>query len=246
MKQIQFIKQTFWITEGIRNETAADLFVHLFLERTDELKPDIWYGGVYTKNKNQKIDENTETIFRKALYDNKILQLSFGNSSNRRKKNCFNFSIGIIPNRFNDLMISISHEYFQNQENLNIFLNIFAKITTTINCMYGLIHDMSDSLRITQNRPYDILNKVPDIFWGNYFGSEYISKLGENKLLSVEAFVIKRISNGIYIQLTDSPFNFNDKKTEKMRQKIKKQIGLKYFGYNKEVMNLYTDITGNK
>lgn len=242
MKQIEYLQQVFWITENIRNKASEDFFIKLFLNRTDDLKPNTWYCGHYTNKRKIKIDENTETVFRQALYDNNVLQFSFGNSTRGHQKIRFDFSIGIIPSKFNDLSISISHDFFQSTNSLNTFMDIFYEIALKFNCKYGLIHDMSDSLRISQNKPYDVLNKIPDIFWGNYLGNEYISKIGRKKLLSLETTKVKRIGNGIYIQLTDSPFDFKEKNTEKIRQRIKKQIGIGFFGFNEKVINLYHNI----
>jgi len=230
------IKQTFWTKKEIKDEIVGKRLVHLLIERDDELKPTYWYGGKY---ENKKIDNETSKLFTEALLDdtaiNGFLQYTqYAFTNNDRKKRDFNFDIhfGGAGCEYNIFSFRISHEYFTNQERLDKFLTLSREIILLLNPFYGKIHDIGDGLKgVSNNQTYGVLEKVPRIFWGNYFGDIYIERIGEEKLLSCKAYKIEKIGNGIYIQLTKSPLEFETNECKQARKKLESYIGKQHFGY---------------
>jgi hypothetical protein len=233
------IEQTYWTKQNIKQEYIGKKLVTLFLERNDELKSIYWYGGKYTKQKNELITIDTPARFMKAFTDNKSIngilqynQFSFSNSDRKKREFIFNISFGSIPNMFSDLSINISHEYFSSKERLKKFIEIGKEIIMIIKPFYGEINDVGDSVRsMNTNQTCDVLNKIPRIFWGNYFGDLYIERIGEDKLLSFKAFKTEKIGDGIYIQLTDSPLDYSKKEFIHARKELENHIGKKLIGY---------------
>ena len=239
MNERKYLDFTFWTKKNIKDKVIGIKLSQLFLERNDELKPEFWWGGIY---KNKRIDDNTPNQFMNELLDFTekygILQkVTYTFASSERKSRDFIFRIlfGFIPKMFSHLSFSISHEYFTSQERINKFLSISRELILLFRPFYAKYHDMSDSVNsMTNKQTMDVLNKIPRVYWGNYFGEMYLQKITDKKLESFEVFKNEKIGNGRFIQLTATPFDFNTKEFKEKQKRLEKIIGKKFLGY-KEV-----------
>ena len=239
MDNCKEIKQTFWTKKSLKTEVFGKEIKKIFLNRNDELLPTYWYGSHYTKSKNVKIEEDSPILFMKALLDDTTIngfmqntQYGFTNSDRKKREFIFDISFGGTPKTFYTFSFSISHEYFTCIERIIKFLNIGKQIIELINPIYGKIHDIGDSVETRKRgQTLDVYNKIPRVYWGNFINNEYIQKIGDKKLESFEAYKNEIIANGRFIQLTESPFDFNTKDFKEKQKKLEKIIGKKFLGY---------------
>jgi len=233
------IEQAYWTKKEIKDEDVGKRLVQLFLERDDELKPAYWYGSDHTNDKNIKFDSEIQKKFMSALLDftenHGILNnthYGFSGSNQKKSEFAFNIDLGVVGDMFNTFSFRITHEYFISQERIDKFLTLGKEIILLLNPFYGKIHDIGDSVNShKRGTTYNVLEKIPRIYWGNYFGDMYIERIGEEKLLSFNAYKTEKIGNGIYMQLSNSPLEFDSNECKQTRKKLESHIGKQCFGY---------------
>ena len=236
MTERQQISFTFWTMTNIKDENIGIKLSQLFLERNDELKPEFWWGGKYDK---VKVNETAPKQFIGALIDftenHGFLEYTryiFSSKESKSREFIFYIQFGGIPETFFNLSFSISHEYFTTLERITKIIDIMRQLILLLDPFHGSFHDVSDSINChSRNQVYDIPNKIPRVYWGNYFGEMYLQKITKKKLESFEGYKNKKIGNGRYIQLTESPFDFNTKIFKKKQKELEKLIGKKFLGY---------------
>jgi hypothetical protein len=99
----------------------------------------------------------------------------------------------------------------------------------------------SESVSVDSPRrdTYDILFSthelrrfLPQLYWGTLFGPAYVELFGEERLLSAPAKYVRKLDYGaIYVQLSDSPYDFIDDypHMEAIRQRVKEHLGKNAF-----------------
>ncbi len=71
---------------------------------------------------------------------------------------------------------------------------------------------------------------IPDLYTCTVFGGRYISHFGMEKLLSMPAPVVEKISDTqVYFQLVKDTMNYSFEEIDESRKKIKKHLGINSF-----------------
>jgi hypothetical protein len=227
MEEKHYIEQTYWTTQSIKNNGIAEKLANLFAVRDDEFAPTALYGEKLTKNKNEKYDKTKEDKFVECINTPDINYVVLTNSDRVKRDVIFGLRINMLD-AYSLISFCVTHSYFNSDEKLQKFLNIGKEIAGIINPIYGLVHDDADFVEIMGGQPVKILEKIPGVFWGNYFGEPYISKIGKQKLLSSTVYKVEELKNGdIYLQISDTPFKSSSDEERKIQKNIAKHLGIK-------------------
>lgn len=76
-----------------------------------------------------------------------------------------------------------------------------------------------------------LLNYIPNLTWGMFFGLPYVEIIGRDRLLSAPVACTERWGDGVYIQLTDNIGDVVNKydQFEELRVLVKNHIGCELF-----------------
>lgn len=242
MGEEKLIEQSYWTDVSLKTECIIERLIELFALRDDEFTPTVFYGERYTKRRNKKFDKSMVGTFKEAFLASDVNYVVLTNSD--RAKNDMLFGVRInMMNKFSVFNFSATHSYFINEERLEKFISIGMEVTKVMNPIYGCIHDVEDSNTIMNGKAFKILEYIPATFWGNYFGKNYIEKIGREKLLSFKGYKVEQLDNDdIYIQISPSPLNPTSSEDRKAQSVLAKLIGVK--GQGNVFTNTYNGIFG--
>ena len=145
--------------------------------------------------------------------------------------------MGKSPLHFQPISVIIDRQYFDNHGHLTEFLGIMKDFYSLLRPSYGDVHTTEMVKTVGGNRGESSLGinlerALPDIYWANFLGPEYVDMFGRRKLESAPCYRVENLSDGgILLLLTPSPFDY-DKDPEgvqKLRLNLKKHLGVEAF-----------------
>lgn len=138
-------------------------------------------------------------------------------------------------NGYNLVNFWLNTDFFANLDHVQIFLDLCFRIYDLINTTYGYIHLTKDAISMSTVDdakygktivPINLNKGLPAIYWGNFFGSDYVSLIGKTKLMDLSIFRIAEMSDGgLFLRTTDSPLNIN----HEIQTQIINRIGQEFF-----------------
>lgn len=138
---------------------------------------------------------------------------------------------------FGSVSLDLARSYFDNPNKLDQFLKVFKELCGVLRASYGFVktHEMGRHLD-KQGKEYgvaiDLKRALPDIYWANFFGSEYVEMFGDDKIKSAPSYRVETLAGGgALLTLTSSPFDFDTDKTgfENRRIQLKQYLGTEAF-----------------
>lgn len=232
MNEIPMINATMWTHTDLRDKKIIEKLKQLFVMRKDDLKPKIIYGGKLTSNKNKKFNnENEEDIklFYNCLSNKDVLRIVLTNDDRIKEKIIFAFTIAFVP-QFTVITFEATHTFFSSQEQKDKYMSIVKELIEIVDPIYAKIDDIGNSLDILEKYGEEtyqcVINYVPAIFWGNYFGQKYVTQYGREKLLNSPYGIVSIVGNGILITTTNDPMNYNSKECAVNRKKLSKYLNI--------------------
>lgn len=116
---------------------------------------------------------------------------------------------------FNTMSIWVEEEYFETPVRTEDFLQLSIAMYALLCPVYGNIHQTHDALQMATIQdpkygetilPTDLRKGLPGIYWANFFGVEYVEKIGRQRLLSAPCEDIRELPDGgVLILTTPSP-----------------------------------------
>lgn len=125
----------------------------------------------------------------------------------------------------NDITLFFTKATFnENQQQIE---NLFRHIIQAANGFYGYITE--DTAMYRQGSGRMLIQKIPGIYWCNYFGQQVIKGLGKEKVAAVDWYKTEADKKeGLYSYIADTPFgDWVEKDIHEMR--LKWQLGIKSF-----------------
>lgn len=158
----------------------------------------------------------------------------------RKGPNRYSILISKLPLRFNFVDINVEREYLRKDpKRIEELLEILRDIYNTLHPSYG------DALLLESVRIHDdplglgklhigtnLERALPDIFWCNFFGPEYVEMFGADKVLSAPCYSVQCLPDGGAMLLTSpSPFDYLEDPNgfERLREKVKEHLGPEAF-----------------
>jgi len=106
--------------------------------------------------------------------------------------------------------------------------NMINLLSVFLSCDYSFIEIRKEYPYEEQN-PINLQQHLPGIYWLNYFGEAYIKLIGRDKLLTTPAYDVYELENSIVIQSCKDVESTISNDFNKVKKKIIKHIGVRYF-----------------
>jgi hypothetical protein len=218
---------TFFTRKELKREEFAKQFLKQFFTVDSYFTPEYISVG----HKWQKIGfEDVEGITRNwSKQTNISLERRTGYTS------AIAVSMGKAANGYNLVNFWLNRDFFLNIENTPVFLDFSFGLYGLINPVYGYIHLTKDAINMSTINdakygktivPINLNKGLRSIYWGNFFGPDYVSLIGETRLLQTNTFQIVKLSDGgLFLSTTDSPLNID----YEIQIEIMKKIGQEFF-----------------
>lgn len=141
--------------------------------------------------------------------------------------------------RFNEILSSYDVGYFKKKDKMQKLLSFAKQLYNWGNIDHGYIcHQKDWKIKNKFDRPMIIEGKplmtggvwlkksLPGLYWINFFGPVYVELIGENKFDSLSACNKEKLSDGGYVVITSqSPFDYDKPKTQKVEKEIIRHLG---------------------
>jgi hypothetical protein len=145
--------------------------------------------------------------------------------------------LGKSPLHFQPISLMVGRQYFDDNSRLLEFLSIMKELYSLLHPSYGEVNTTGMIKVVRDNRGASSLGinlerALPDIYWANFLGPEYVEMFGRKKLESAPWYRIEPLSDGgILLLLTPSPFDYDKdpERFEELRLKVKEHLGADAF-----------------
>jgi hypothetical protein len=138
---------------------------------------------------------------------------------------------------FNFVDINVEREYLESWKRITEFLELLKVFYNIIKPAYGYAR-IEETVRRHQHPlgririGIDLERALPDIYWANFLGPEYVEMFGSKKISSAPCYSIERLQDGgALLLLSASPLDYLDDPDgfEKRREELKTYLGLEAF-----------------
>jgi len=138
---------------------------------------------------------------------------------------------------FNSFSIAIESSYLNETSSLGQLLNVLKELYQLLHASYGFVKTQEMGAHYNKrgkefSAGIDLKRGLPDIYWANFFGPEYVRMFGDDRIKSTPAYKIEDLrDSGVLLLLTSSVFDFdNDKEAfERLRLQAKQHLGIEAF-----------------
>jgi len=192
------------------------------------------YGGIYIPEK-WDTEERTRRSFRDGLAE-VIREWTSGTEMkslffHRKKPVEIMMSLDIerfARAKFNSFSAYIRDKTFKQPGKIEEFLQFALDLGVTISADYGFI-----SQTLPERRQSPILTpaeRLPGIYWANFFGRPYIEFFGRDKLLATPCYEVREISKDLILLLaSQSPYSPDLLDNDRVVEGIKEYLGQNAF-----------------
>jgi hypothetical protein len=144
-------------------------------------------------------------------------------------------SMGRAASGYSLVSFWLSGDFFAVPSNVSSYLSFSTMLYNLLNPTYGYIHPVQDAINMSKVHdakygeiiiPINLTKGLPAIYWGNFFGPDYVNLIGKTRLLQTTAYQVVEMSDtGLFLRTTASPLNVD----HESQTQIKGQIGQEYF-----------------
>jgi hypothetical protein len=107
--------------------------------------------------------------------------------------------------KFNEFSAFIHEKQFRNSTHERELLTFTSEIGESIHVDYGYIAHAKQAKR--QSAVLTPAERLPGIYWANFFGRPYIEFFGREKLLNTPCYEVREINNDLILLLTAESLN---------------------------------------
>jgi len=145
--------------------------------------------------------------------------------------------LGKVPLPFESIGINVEKDYFNSPDKLLHLLAILQDLYALTKPSYGYVETQEmirrfDSQGGKVTMGINLERALPDIYWANFLGPEYVEMFGRKKLESAPCYRVETLSDGgILLLLTPSPFDYDKDPDgfERLRLSVKEHLGVEAF-----------------
>src|SRR3989475_3674405 len=145
--------------------------------------------------------------------------------------------VGNTLNNFNVVGMSIEQDYFSEKGRPEELLNALKELYNVVHPMYGRVSS-NETVRWVES-PLGKMSlgtalrrALPDIYWANFFGPEYVEMFGSDRVNSAPIHSVESLSDGgALLVLSPSPLDFlkDPGEFERLRLNLKQHLGEEAF-----------------
>lgn len=222
------VSLSFFTRLNLKEQKIGQRLIELIYSYGQEFAPELFDDG---KRLVPISSTNLDILMKKWTYLNNVLM--------RREKSFASetaISMGLMASGgFYNVVLWVEESYFELQVRTENFLQISVDLYDLLHPVYGKIHQTQDSIKMATIQdpkygqtvvPVDLRKGLPNIYWANFFGPEYVNVIGRSKLLSAPCEKIKELSDGgILFLTTTSPLAPSEKMSHAKQKAVRDYLG---------------------
>lgn len=184
-------------TKYIGTQVVAETFLDLLLR----------FGGIYVPE-TWGTDENAQRVFKEGARQEIVREWTLPTKKrylffHRKRPVEIQMFLGIdrFPRaKFNRFSMYIRDKYFSSQKQIDEFLGLATELCSIMRVDYGFIaHALQERRHSPALTPAE---RLPGVYWANFFGRPYIDFFGREKLLGTPCFKVHQIQSDLILLLT--------------------------------------------
>jgi hypothetical protein len=213
---------------NLRSAGLATGLIRLFLEHAEQFSPNsMEMDGRWRRIDNDSLEEavaywarSYNVLLQRQVDYESQLAVSMG---------------GMASGGFNMVDFWIDASFFASREAISSYLQFCVALHDLLKPVYGNIHQTGDAIRMATVdhpkygptvMPVDLRKGLPDIYWANFFGPEYASSIGLDRLLTAPCHERRMLEDeGVLLVVTESPLAIR----REQQHAVKNHIGLSHF-----------------
>lgn len=222
MDEEKFLTFCLWTDSNLKDITLAKRIARIVLPWDDELPATALFGGPLTKDRNERFSGDGDR-FIECLTSPQTNYVVLTNQGRRKPPILFGLTFAI-TDYVNVITLNVEYEHFSREGTLSRYMEFAARLADIVNPIYGCIHDLRDYGDSTGT--VFIHKQVPGICWGNFFGAEYVNRVGRNELESFNGCLVANVAEqGIYIQLSENPIPPYGREVRAAQKRLRRVLG---------------------
>jgi hypothetical protein len=125
--------------------------------------------------------------------------------------------------KFNDFSVYVRDKYFRDHSKFDELLRFCLDVCDIISADYGFIcHTIQERRQSPMLTPAE---RLPGVYWANFFGRPYIDFFGRDKLLGTPCHAVRQISEDLIVVIADeSPVGPEMLERDEIVSSIKKYL----------------------
>jgi hypothetical protein len=145
--------------------------------------------------------------------------------------------MGKSPLHFEPFVIHVERGYLQDSGRLTEFLDVMKELYSVLHPTYGLV-ETPEMVKLLESQGgkmslgINLKRALPDIYWANFLGREYVQMFGRANIESTPCYRVEMLSDGgALLLLTPSIFDydFDPEGFDRARLVVKQHLGLDAF-----------------
>src|SRR5262249_36006558 len=126
--------------------------------------------------------------------------------------------------KFNDFSAYVRDKYFKQPGKVEEFLRFSLDLSAIFGADYGFIsHTLQERRQSPVLTPAE---RLPGIYWANFFGRPYIEFFGRDRLLAAPCYQVREISESLVLLLAaESPYRPDMLDNDQIVERIKHYLG---------------------
>lgn len=219
--------------------TESAKTVQQILEEYAMFPPDRIHADVLTNNRYKKADAHVKEMFIQAYSEKNVLGIDMASGDSRKVTDYWRitWTLTYYKNRqpggngnfkpWNILTLQSTYGRLRNKEERD-FMDCVKALINALSPFYVSIDDVANKVKLQDscNETHFAPNKIQTIYWGNYWGPEFINEFGLERLLSLPTYECEELNSGLFFTLSDSLHSHDNKEVARRRKQIKNMLQL--------------------
>ncbi|MCI0665878.1 MAG: hypothetical protein L0220_32890, partial [Acidobacteria bacterium] len=220
-----YIQVSFYMARFLGTEEKARLFLNLLSQYGGVFVPERW--GTDERAKNYFALGDYQALLNTWILPEKTKYLFFS-----RRKQAYVQMYFLIERhqyaKFNEFCLLIRDDYFRSQGNVDQLLRFSIDLCRMMQADYGFIAHAEQEQR--QSPILTPAERLPGIYWSNFFGRPYIEFFGREKLLATPCYRSAEVDNDhIVLSMSTSPCDDEMIKSDDVVNRVKTYLNQNAF-----------------
>ena len=142
-----------------------------------------------------------------------------------------------VPLPFEPIGVNVERSYFEDSARLHSFMDVMRDLYSVSQPSYGLVETQEMVKRYDDKggkvtMGIDLERALPDIYWANFFGPDYVRLFGKEKLESAPCYRVEWLSDGgvlLLVTPTLSDYDSDPENFGRVRTAVKEHLGIGAF-----------------
>lgn len=213
------------------------------LEKYGFFPPEKMYIDRMTKGRYLKYKPEMRDMFVEAYCKSGVMSIGMADGNSRKVEDLWEFDWNftfyktlMLENRphtgtvkpWNTLSLRMTYGRFKDPAIYANYFSFAKAVICDIDPVFARIDDIAYGLYLRDRLGLDFmtLDHAQQIYWGNYFGSDWCKKYGISDGVDIPAYTVEKLGNGVFFTLSDNVLDFASAECDARRARIRKRLGI--------------------